>query len=160
ALMLAPARFTPETAIYLGLKTAHARLSRARQDEALREVVDYLWEIAVRIEDGDLSQTARDLRAAQEALRQALERGASEEEIRRLTEELRAALDRHLREMAEQMRRNPDMQAPVNPNARMVRPQDLQRMIDQMEQFAQRGAREEAQRMLDELQRLLENLQT
>ncbi len=60
--------------------------------------------MAVFLEDGDLSQAERDLRAAQEALRQALERGASDEEIKKLMQDLRAALDKYMQQLAEQMR--------------------------------------------------------
>ena len=35
-------------------------------------VVDFLWEMALQIEDGDAPQAERDLRAAEKALRDAL----------------------------------------------------------------------------------------
>ena len=38
--------------------------------------------MALQIEDGDASQAQRDLRAAEQKLREALQRGASDEEIR------------------------------------------------------------------------------
>ena len=44
-------------------------------------------------------------------LRQALERGASDEEIKKLTEDLRAALDKFLQALAEEMRKNPQQNA-------------------------------------------------
>jgi uncharacterized protein (TIGR02302 family) len=163
ALMLNPERFTPEVSIFLGLKTAHARLRIARRDAELLDVADYLWGMAVHIEDGDLSQAERDLRAAQEALRQALERGATDEEIKRLTQDLRAALDKFMRELAEQMRRDGQQQNADQrnqQNQRTVRPEDLKRMIDRMEQMARQGARDEARKMLDDLQQMLDNLQT
>ncbi len=164
ALMLNPERFTPEVSIFLGLKTAHARLRIARKDADLLDVAEYLWGMAVHLEDGDLSQAERDLRAAQEALRQALERGASDEEIKRLTQDLRAALDKFMRELAEQMRRDGQQQQNADQrnqqNQRSIRPEDLKRMIDRMEQMARQGARDEARKMLDDLQQMLDNLQT
>jgi alkylhydroperoxidase/carboxymuconolactone decarboxylase family protein YurZ len=60
-------------------------LEAARTDDALREVVASLWALAVSIEDGNVSDVDKALRAAQEALKQALERGASDEEIKKLT---------------------------------------------------------------------------
>ena len=59
ALMIAPEQFTPEAAIYLGLRTALARLKLAKSDDDLRSVVDYLWEVAVLIEDGTMSDAER-----------------------------------------------------------------------------------------------------
>src|SRR5262249_52926076 len=100
------------------------------------------------------------LRAAQEALRQALERGASEEEIRKLMDQLRVAVDRFLQALAEQMRRNPEQaQRPLDPNARQLSPQDLKNMLDRMEQMARSGSRDAARKMLDELAQMLNNLQ-
>src|SRR5690606_21951946 len=108
-----------------------------------------------------LGEAEQALRAAQEALREALERGASDEEIRRLTEQLREALNRFMQALAEQMRQNPQQMArPLDPNARTISPQDLNSMIDRLEELARSGAKDAAQRLLQELQQMLENLQT
>ena len=98
--------------------TASTRqLEAARTDDALREVVASLWALAVTIEDGNITDVDKALRAAQDALKQALERGASDEEIKKLTENLRAALDNFLRQLAEQLRNNPQQLArPLDPN--------------------------------------------
>jgi uncharacterized protein (TIGR02302 family) len=161
ALMIAPERFTPEISVYLGIRTASTRLRLSRSDDDLRGVIDYLWEVAVLIEDGLLSDVERDLRAAENALRQALERDASPEEIKKLMDQLRAALDKYLQALAEQQRRDnnpPDMRAP-DQNTRVVRPQDLKNMLDQIERMAKNGDRQAAQKLLDQLQALMENLQ-
>lgn len=159
ALMIAPERFTPEASVYLGLRTAATRVHIAKTDDELRDVIDYLWEIAVLIEDGTLSDVERDLRAAQEALRQALDRGASEEEIKRLAEQLRQALDRFMQALAEQLKRDGSTEArPLDRNMQTVRPQDLRNMLDKIEQLARQGARDQARKLLDEMQAMLDNL--
>jgi len=164
ALAMAPDKFGTNAGVYLGLHSALYRLKRARTDPELLAVADYLWEMALRIEDGDLSDAERDLRAAQQQLREALQRGASDEEIKKLTENLRAALDKFLQELAErQMREQGDrQQADRNAprNNRTVTPQDLKSMLDRLEDMAKNGSMAEAQRMLDQLQNILENLQT
>src|SRR5262249_6123640 len=96
ALTISPERFIPEAAIYLGLRSVFWQLSRAKGDDALRDVVARLWQMAVAIEDGNVSDAEKALRQAQDQLRQALERGASDEEIKRLMDQLRAALDKFL----------------------------------------------------------------
>jgi uncharacterized protein (TIGR02302 family) len=160
ALTVAPERFNMETNVYLGLRSIFWQLLRAKNDDQLREVVARMWDMAVHLEDGSISDAEQALRAAQEALRQALERGASDEEIKRLTDQLRAALDKLLQAMAEEMRRNPQQLArPLDPNVRALRPQDLRSMIDRLEQLARSGAKDAARRMLQELQAMLENLQ-
>ena len=160
ALGMAPEVFKIEAGIYLGLRSIYWQLTRAKSDDALRDVVARLWDMAVQIEDGNVSDAEAALRAAQEALRQALERGASEEEIKKLTEDLRAALDKFLQAMAEEMRKNPQMARPMDPNARQLRSQDLQDMVKRIEELSRSGAKEAAQRLLQELQQMLENLQT
>jgi uncharacterized protein (TIGR02302 family) len=100
------------------------------------------------------------LRAAQEALKQALERGASDEEIKKLTQDLRAALDNFLRQLAEQMRNNPQQLArPLDPNTKILRQQDLNNMIDRLERLSRSGDKDAAKQLLEQLQQMLENLQ-
>jgi len=160
ALTLAPEATFDDVGNYLALRTAYYRLIHARDDDALRDVVDYLWTIALGIEDGDLSLAARALRDAQEALRQALENGASDQEIERLTAELRDAMQKFLQTLAEEARRNPQMSAlPPDADIRTLRSQDLEKMLDQIENLARNGARDAARQLLSELQNMLENLE-
>ncbi len=160
ALMIAPELFTPEAGHYLGLYSVARQLEAARTDAALRDVVASLWALAVTIEDGDITDVDKALRAAQDALKQALERGASDEEIKKLTENLRAALDNFLRQLAEQMRNNPQQLArPLDPNTKMLRQQDLNNMIERMERLSRSGDKDAAKQLLDQLQQMLENLQ-
>ncbi len=133
---------------------------RAHSDDDLRGVVNFLWTIALGIEDGDLSLTAQALRDAQDALRRALENNASNEEIQKLTENLRQAMQQFLQALAEQARKNPQTaNIPPNANMQTLRSQDLQRMLDRIENLAQTGARDAARQLLSELQNMLESLQ-
>jgi len=160
ALMIAPELFLPEAGHYLGLHSVARQLEAARTDDAMREVVASLWALAVTIEDGNITDVDKALRAAQDALKQALERGASDEEIKKLTENLRAALDNFLRQLAEQMRNNPQALArPLDPNTRMLRQQDFKNMIDRMERLSRSGDKDAAKQLLEQLQEMLENLQ-
>ena len=158
--MIAPELFTPEAGQYLGLYSVARQLEAARTDDALREVVASLWALAVTIEDGNITDVDKALRAAQDALKQALERGASDEEIKKLTEDLRAALDNFMRQLAEQLRNNPQQLArPLDPNTKMMRQQDLNNMIERMERLSRSGDKEAAKQLLEQLQQMLENLQ-
>jgi len=160
ALMIAPELFTPETGHYLGLYSISRQLEAARTDVAMREVVASLWALAVTIEDGNITDVEKALRAAQEALKQALERGASDEEIKKLTDNLRAALDNFLRQLAEQMQKNPQQLArPLDPNTKMLSQQDLKSMLDRLERLSRAGDKDAAKQLLEQLQQMLENLQ-
>ncbi|WP_164225835.1 DUF4175 family protein, partial [Stenotrophomonas maltophilia] len=79
ALLIAPDQFTPNPSVYLGLRTATSRLRAARDDDGLREVAALLWEMALKIEDGDLSDAEKQLRQAQDRLKDAIDRNASDE---------------------------------------------------------------------------------
>ena len=160
ALSIAPERFTPESGVYLGLRSIYHDLENAKSDDALREVVARLWDMAVQLEDGNVSQAEQALRQAQEALRQALDRGASEEEIKKLMEQLRAAMDKFLQALAEELRKNPQQLArPLDRNTRTLSQQDLKSMLDRLEQMARSGNKDAARQLLDQLQSMLENLQ-
>ncbi len=158
--MLYPEETIDNAAHFLGLTTAKSKLGYARSDNELREVVDYLWEVARNIEDGGLSDAERRLKDAQQALRDALERGASDEEIEQLMAELREAMQDFLREFAEQNQNNPNLQQQQNQqNAQQLDPQSLDEMLDRLEEMAKSGAREQAMDMLSQLQDMMNNLQ-
>ena len=161
ALTLAPEKTIDDVGVYLALRSAYHRLLRARSDDDLRDVVDYLWTIALGMEDGELSLAAQELRSAQEALRQALQNNASDDEIRRLAQELRDAVQKFLQALLDEARRNPEIaNLPPDADIRTLRPQDLERMLDRIEDLARTGARDAARQLLSELQDMLENLQT
>ena len=164
ALAIEPDRFATTAGQYLGLRAIAARLGGAKNDDDLRSALDLMWEMALRIEEGDISSAERDLKAAQQELREALERGASDEDIRRLMDQLRTAMDRYLQEFADKQSREQD-QADQNGEGqqqgeRTITSQDLRRMLDRMEDMARSGNAADAQRMLNDLQNLLENLKS
>lgn len=158
ALLVAPAVFTQSAGTYLGLRTVASALEHAGTDEELRSVVGEMWALAIAIEDGKLTDVEKDLRAAQEALRQALERGADADEIKKLMENLRAAIEKYLKQVIEQALRNPQQQNPLDQNSRNLSDQDLRSMLDQMERMARSGDRDGARQMLEQLQAMLDNL--
>jgi len=164
ALLIEPELFMKETGVYLGMRMLGERLRKARSDDTLREVADLMWAMALQLEDGDMSDAERALRQAQENLQQALERGASEEEIKKLTEEMRRAMDNFMRQLAEQMQRqqqngDQNQMSQLPENFRTVTPRDLQNMLDRIEELSKRGEMAEAQRLMEELNRMLNNLQ-
>ncbi|MEM1298807.1 MAG: TIGR02302 family protein [Pseudomonadota bacterium] len=153
----------PNPGVYLTIRTAIRRLANGVGTEtvpdAAPEVIELLWLAALGLEDGNLSEALERLRQAQEALRQALENG-TDEDIRRAMEELRAALNEYLQQLAQQQQNGqPQQQGQMDPN-QMLSQQDLQEMLDRMQEQAESGLRDEAREMLSELNRMLENLQS
>jgi uncharacterized protein (TIGR02302 family) len=159
ALAMAPEKFTPEAGIYLGLRSIFWSLISAKTDDDLRDVAARLWSMAVGIEDGDIADAQAALRNAEEALRQALERGASDQEIKQLMDQLRAAMDRFMQSMQEQLKNNQQLARPLDRNSRVLRSQDLKSMLDRLENLARNGAKDAARQLLQQLQQMMENLQ-
>jgi uncharacterized protein (TIGR02302 family) len=159
ALAMAPEKFTPDAGIYLGLRSIFWSLVRAKTDDDLREVTARLWQMAVGIEDGNISDAQAGLRNAEEALRQALERGATDQEIKQLMDQLRAAMDRFMQSMQEQLKNNQQLARPLDRNSRTLSQRDLKSMLDRLENLARNGAKDAARQLLQQLEQMMENLQ-
>lgn len=144
---------------YLALVSVRSRLDMAQTDDELRDVVDYMWDVALHIENGDLTDAEKRLSQARQALREALERGADQKEIERLMSELRQAMQDYLREFAERAMQNRDMTRSAPDQNRTVTQRDIDRMLDEIEDLAKSGARERAEQLLSRLENMLNNLQ-
>jgi uncharacterized protein (TIGR02302 family) len=160
-LSIAPELFDTPSSIYLGLRAARRGLDGPRSDDQLREVAELLWAMALSLEGGDLAQAEQDLREAQRNLREALARGADEQEIAKLTEELRDAMEKFLRGMSEQTARQRDHDATRDGKSegREMTKEDLDKMLDEMGRAGKSGDLAQAQKLLDDLENMLENLE-
>jgi uncharacterized protein (TIGR02302 family) len=158
AITIWPEETIKNSSHYLALRSIRSRLNLAKSDDQLRDVVAYMWQVARGIEDGALSEAERSLREAQEALRQAIEQNASPEEIEKRMADLRKAMNKYMRELAQQAQRNPKM-AQADPNARELRQEDIDRILKQIEELAKQGSKEQAQQLLSQLNDMLNNLQ-
>jgi uncharacterized protein (TIGR02302 family) len=161
ALTTAPEETFDNLTHYLLIKSVRSRVAEAYNDDMLRDAVDYMWDVALGIENGDLSLAEQRLRDAQNALAEALENeDATDEEIQALMDELREAMQEYLQALAEEMRNSDQaMQLPESAMENLLSQQDLENILDQIENLAQQGARDEARQMLSELQQMMNNLQ-
>ncbi len=155
----APGEFRDDTVVFLGLVMSAMRLIHERTDTAISPVRDLLWDLALRVEDGLLSHSERELARAQEALMRALDENAPDHELERLMRELQAALENYLRELSRQLANMPDSEMmPMDPATQMMRSMDLQRMLEDIRRMMMSGARESAREMLARLRQTLEAL--
>jgi len=156
ALAIAPERFyRNQHALYLALRTAFWTLRAARKAEDIARVQDLLWQMAMALEQGGLSDAAERLRQLQQLLSQALAQGAPQSTVDALLQRYQEALQRYLQALAQN---GAHSSAPLPPNAKVLRPEDLQAMLKAIQQLAQSGARAKAQQLLAMLQNLLENM--
>lgn len=160
ATMVAPDEFIKSAATYAAMKSAFRRIVDARNDDNLRSALDLLWDIALAVEFGDLSEAEAKLRDAQEKLSDALARNAPDAEIQKLMQELRQAMNELMQQLTREAMENPARQSPLDENAlaRTLRQRDLEKMLDQIENLARSGSRDSARQMLSELQRMMDNL--
>ncbi|WP_063694658.1 TIGR02302 family protein [Bradyrhizobium stylosanthis] len=156
ALMIAPDLFTPDAGCYLGLRSLALQLEAARTDDALREVVGSMWAFAVTIEDDGVAGSVNAaLRSAQDALKRALERGASEDEIKVLTQKLREAMAGKVRDLARRAEQNP-----LGP--RQPFPAEVQLILDkaiQLRQKTQNATAEQLEELAQQQDALRQQLQ-
>ena len=148
--------------VFLGLQSAAKRLRYDQSAAAMDSVIELLWKTALRAEDGGVTTAEAELRRAQEALREALDRGASDAEIDALVDSLQAALDRFLQALTERAEALAQQGAPpqaLDPDAMTMTADDLRSVLDRIRELGQGGARERARELLSQLQDILENLQ-
>lgn len=154
ALTFAPDRYVDEMEEYLLMRTAYRQLAYG-EGENTDDIVEDFWPLAISLEDEGLTLARQRLEAAQEALRQALQNNAPQEEIDRLLEELRIAMDEYLLALAQ----SGDANAMNDGQGADLEGRDLQDILDEIAQLRRQGENRAAQERLAELERLLQNIQ-
>lgn len=147
---------------YLQLRVAIRRMEAARNaggftQEARDEMAEVLWEIALKLEEGDLADALERLRRAQDRLSEAMKNGASPDEIQELMQELAEAMQDYMRQLAQQGESQEGQQSAQN--MQEITGDQLQQMLDEIERLMQEGRMAEAQALLDQLMEMMQNLQ-
>ncbi|MBM9593306.1 TIGR02302 family protein [Roseitranquillus sediminis] len=153
--------FRSETA-YLRLRVIIRRLENYNRygeftTELQDEIADALWDVALMIEEGDLGDAMERLRRAQERLGEAMESGASDEEIAELMQELREAMQDYMRQLAEQS--EGQEQEFAEGETQEITGDQLEQMLQQLQELMEQGRMAEAQQLLQQLQQMMENMQ-
>jgi uncharacterized protein (TIGR02302 family) len=163
AILIYPAGLIENSGTQLAIATVISRLGNVRHHSDVKEAVDLLWQTALAIEEGDLSDARAELEAARKALERALAEGATPEQLQELMKNLRGAMDRYMESMRrETERRMAEGQQNKNRrpfNGKMITQQDLQEMLDTIEKLTQNGANEAAQELLAQLDEILKNME-
>ncbi|MBD3679053.1 MAG: DUF4175 domain-containing protein [Rhodobacteraceae bacterium] len=154
--------FRSESA-YLQLRVAIRRLEDGYSEGLLSEerrdeIAEALWEIALLIEDGRLSDALERLRRAQERLADAIRNGATDEEIAELMQEMREAMQDYMRQLAEQAQQDGQQQA-ENQQGQEITGDQLEQMLQRLQELMEQGRMAEAQQLLDQLRQMMENMQ-
>ena len=157
--------FRSET-LYLKLRFLVRRLETrielaSLSDEMIDEASDVLWDLAIEIEEGDLSDALERLRRAQDRLAEAIENGATDEEIAELMQELREAMQDYMRQLAEQQGDQNQQQAENQQQGEQqeITGAQLQDMLDRLQELMEQGRMAEAEQLLNQLRQMMENMQ-
>lgn len=157
-LIEVPSGYGGDVIAHLAMTSARSRLDLQDATEVLDSVIDLMWRAAVRMEDGGMAVAEQALRDAEEALSEAIENGASPEEISRLVSRLQRSLMEYYQALAEQM---PDGSFPMsdaNGDLQTMGSEDLAQMMEQLRQLSDMGAAEAAKQMMSDLSSMLEML--
>jgi uncharacterized protein (TIGR02302 family) len=141
-------------AVIKGLDTASATLDTKTRDATAEE----LWQIALMVEDGELSSAFEAMKRAQDRLDEAIRDGASPAEIDRLMKEMRDALDKYMAEQAQKNAQNPDEPDKNNGKAMKLTQDQLQQMLDKLQQLMKEGRTAEAQALMQQLRDFMNNM--
>ncbi|MEM1074825.1 MAG: TIGR02302 family protein [Pseudomonadota bacterium] len=143
------------------IKTLETHAKHGMDDEKQQTLADEMWDLALLLEEGDLSNAAERMRRAQERLNEAIKNGASDEEIAELMRELRRATEDYLQQLSRQAERQQQengQQQGNQQNSMQITQDDLQRMMDRIQELMEQGRMAEAQQALQELQQMMENM--
>ena len=156
-----PDAYRGDPVVTLALRISGRRLIADKTGAGIPGVQELLWQTAMRLEEGSISSAEMALRAAEQALQEALDRGASDQEIEQLMNQLQQAMNQFLDALTQQAMKNAPNGRLSNEDARQMTLQreDLQRLLDKAREMARGGARDAARQMLSQLQDMLENLQ-
>lgn len=160
-----PEGLFPKEITYLKLRTAIRRMEAALASDTFdlafrEETAEVLWQIAVEIEEGDLSDALERLRRAQERVADAIRNGATDEEIDQLMRELAEAMQDYMRQLAQQqMQDGQPPQTAENQQGQTITGDQLQEMLNRLQELMEQGRMAEAQQLLEQLRQMMENMQ-
>ncbi len=151
---------------FLTLRFAMSQLETALDTGGLTpsaqtEIAQALWDVALRFEEGSLGDAEARMKRAQDRLAEAMERGASSDEIAELMDELRDATRDYLEQLAQNAPTDQPLDQAQNQNqdSQTLSQQDLDDLMNQIQELMEQGRMEEAQQLLDMLREMMENLE-
>jgi uncharacterized protein (TIGR02302 family) len=152
-----------DPAVYLGLRSARAELFNAAHLDDTRPAADMLWEVALRAEFGDAADARKALENAQKALAEAIRRGASKEEIDRLTDVLRQAQQTYMQALIQEALREGKMaqteEDTEQRGAQSMSREQIEEMLKEVQRLTEQGRTEEALALLDQLNQMMNNME-
>lgn len=164
SLAARPQHYFDDPVTFLGLRLAAGRLvMNAATPDVVADVQSLLWDVALRVEDGEMSIAEREMRELERRLMDMLAQDNPDQQaLEQLMDELKQAIDKYLQALMEQMRqqqKNGDQQQmqAADPS-KMLERKDLMDMVDRAREMMKSGAKDAARQLLSQLREMMENL--
>jgi uncharacterized protein (TIGR02302 family) len=163
SLMQQPELFAGDLGAFTALSGTYYGLVRNHAVSAVSEAQEMMWELALHMEEGQTEQSAHAVEEARQAARDAMDKAQQQpndqnrEDLAKKLEELRQAINRHMRALMEEAQHNNNLM-PFDPKAMQLSDRDMQKMAEQAEQSAKEGRMADAQQEMAQLERMLDQL--
>jgi uncharacterized protein (TIGR02302 family) len=162
-LMQKPELFGTDFGAFLNLSAIYYLMVRNDTSAMVPEAQARMWDLALHLEEGQADESARELEAARQAVRDAMEKlnrepnDANRQALEQRLKELQEAIDRHMQAMLEEAERNHEA-LPFDPEAEHLSDKDLDRLAEEARRALREGRMEDAREKMAELERLLDRL--
>lgn len=159
-----PAAYKGDPIVFMSLAIAAKRLNYDGDAEAVASVQKLLWDVALRIDDGGFSMSARDLAAALQNLSRALDdKNVSQQELQRMMEDVQKKMRAYVQSLAAELAQRMDQNrntATLSPElaAKFMQHIDMNKVFEQMRLLAEGGTRDQMRQLAEMLRGSVENL--
>lgn len=158
-----PELYRGDRVVFLTLASAARRIAYDGDAESLRSVADMLWDIALRIEDGGVSEAARELQDALAALNAALnDPTAPKEAIQELLGDVQDRLRDYMQAMAAEMQQRQQeggtKPMPAEIADKVMQKIDIQDLMQQLQQMANGDQRDSLRQITEMLRNMMNNM--
>jgi uncharacterized protein (TIGR02302 family) len=152
-----PYAIAGKSGLILNLAAIKSTLARAGDTDTVVSAVERLWPLIVAIEDGELADARAELKALKQQLEQALRNGASPEKLSELMDKMRKAMDKLMSQLQKE-NENQKADGEKQQGGKSVTKKDLNDLLDKLEQLSKNGNKEAAEKLLSELDEMLQNM--
>jgi uncharacterized protein (TIGR02302 family) len=158
ALLTYPTSLFGKSGLFLNLTASRAALANATSPDDVVAQVGTMWPLILAVEDGEAADARAELRDLKKQLEQALREDADQNRIAQLTDRMRKAMDKLMKQLGKEAQKRMAEGGKL-PQGNGVSPKDLQKMLDAIEQLSKGGAKDKAEELLSQLDKMLQSLQ-
>ncbi len=158
-----PGLYKGDPITFLALAMSAKRIAYDGDAESITSVVNMLWSVALKIEDGGLAQNTRDLSQALQKLQQMLaDKKSSKADIDQMVAEVQKKMREYFQALAMEMQQRLEQgrnTGAISPEIaqKFMQHIDLGALIEQMRALGQGDSREQIRKMAEMLQNSIDN---